>query len=344
MSVFSNPSLFFNIYQVYAQIDLPSSFQISPSDNLPKKICHKCRYIVEICYDLRNTAIKSNKLLCDSVEAVELMDEVAQAIKMTSGNVDFCNNDALSDLITNHDEDTDQLLEEEIKSVKKSKRKENKLNFFKNMDLNDDVKKELCPESGDMVTECKMEFNDKGNDEKRSYTSSKDVVLDEIKIDSNIEVQLSSNMSDDGASGIVMTEKLIYSTFLVFLSIDYISDSIMPQKELGLCDKPTKQIACQLCLKTFVDRSSLLAHVDNHYFNSNLLPYFSISRPFLCQDCNLNFTTKTDLIIHHREHLDINPYTCKVAGCHFDIKTKVCSFFFDQIINFLTESEKFIKL
>lgn len=170
---------------------------------MPKKICHKCRYIVEICYDLRNTAIKSNKLLCDSVEAVELMDEVAQAIKMNSGNVDFCNNEALSDLIINHDEDTDQLLIDDIKSTKKSKRKENKLNFFKNMDLNDDVKKELCPESGDMVTEYKMEYEDKGNEEKKSYTSSKDVVLDEIKIDSNIEVQLSSNMSDDGASGII---------------------------------------------------------------------------------------------------------------------------------------------
>ncbi|XP_077287314.1 uncharacterized protein LOC143912046 [Arctopsyche grandis] len=280
---------------------------ISITDNLPKKICHKCRYIVELCYELRTTVIKSNKLLCDSIETNDLIDEVAQAIKMTSGNVDFCSNENLTDLIANQSEEADEtLLEDEIKSTKKSKRKDIKLNYFKDIDFHDDIKKELCPESGDMVIECKMEmsedFDAKLEAERKEYVSSKDVVLDEIRIDDNesSEVNLLPELSDDGGSDGLMIR----------------------QKDIGLNDRPTKQQTCQLCLEVFSDRSSLISHVAEHYNDTNLVSYLSISKPFICQDCNINFTTKMDLIIHHREHLEINPYMCKIIGCNFDIRTK----------------------
>lgn len=182
--------------------------QISITDNLPKKICHKCRYIVELCYDLRITVIKSNKLLCDSIETNDLIDEVAQAIKMTSGNVDFCSNSNLTDLIADQSEEADEtLLVDEIKSTKKTKRKDIKLNYFKGLDFHDNIKKELCPESGDMVIECKMEisedFDAKLEEDRKEYVSSKDVTLDEIRINDNqsSEVNLLPELSDDGESG-----------------------------------------------------------------------------------------------------------------------------------------------
>jgi hypothetical protein len=51
-----------------------------------------------------------------------------------------------------------------------------------------------------------------------------------------------------------------------------------------------------------------------------------VTKPFNCQECHHNFMLKIDLITHHRKHLDINPYMCKIPGCNFDIRSRVCDF------------------
>lgn len=52
--------------------------QICVTDSLPGKICHKCRYVVELSYELRSTVLKSNQLLCDSSHMD--VDTISQAL------------------------------------------------------------------------------------------------------------------------------------------------------------------------------------------------------------------------------------------------------------------------
>lgn len=55
-----------------------------------------------------------------------------------------------------------------------------------------------------------------------------------------------------------------------------------------------------------------------------LVPFHRCCKPFSCALCpHLTFSFRKDLIIHHRSHLDIQPYFCQVPACGCCFKSKV---------------------
>ncbi|KAJ2946742.1 hypothetical protein O0L34_g12802 [Tuta absoluta] len=77
-----------------------------------------------------------------------------------------------------------------------------------------------------------------------------------------------------------------------------------------------KQLTCQICLTTFSDEADVNSHVNVHYVDSKLTPYTLLQRPYKCEICRKRLN-KSQLIQHHRTHLNVNPFVCKHAGCKF---------------------------
>ncbi|XP_064471027.1 zinc finger protein 43-like isoform X2 [Ornithodoros turicata] len=73
----------------------------------------------------------------------------------------------------------------------------------------------------------------------------------------------------------------------------------------GLCD-PTKRgvFLCEICKKTFINRSSYLRHKKMH----------TGVRPYICDQCCMSFFRSESLTTHKKKHAPNDPYKCFVCG------------------------------
>ncbi|XP_049887954.1 zinc finger protein 77-like isoform X2 [Pectinophora gossypiella] len=103
-------------------------------------------------------------------------------------------------------------------------------------------------------------------------------------------------------------------------TLDVVRKDIKKKKQFGTCkirQAPPKHLTCQMCLTSFPTVDEVSIHVQTHYVDSILTPYLKLQRPYTCQACNSGIISKAKLIIHHRNHLNINPFICKHPGCGF---------------------------
>lgn len=154
-------------------------------------------------------AVKNNKLLANYFETDVLASQVAESFKKSNANHEYYNEDSLPDDI--HDnmeviETSDMLDEEEIRILKKSNGKSDAKSDYKECSIPMEpavgTHMDLCSETGDLIVECKMESPEifETSVDKHDYTSSKEVVLNEVKFEESdtSQLQLLPDLSDDG--------------------------------------------------------------------------------------------------------------------------------------------------
>ena len=73
-----------------------------------------------------------------------------------------------------------------------------------------------------------------------------------------------------------------------------------------------KSYKCEVCLKCFASKSSLVMHTRTH----------TGEKPFACATCGKRFATKSVLQNHEATHSDERKFKCEVCPDHRGFKTK----------------------
>ncbi|XP_026324059.1 zinc finger protein 888-like [Hyposmocoma kahamanoa] len=197
-----------------------TGLELHQEEGLPTKICHKCRYVVELSCDFRNMVTKAHSLLTESNKSE--IDEALQdsQIHETGDHaIEHTKNGKTSIVWNNNVNNKNNVIEQHHG------------NKFK-IDMENE--KAICPDTTERVRKV-----------------------------------------------------------------------------------PPKHLTCQICLTSFETTEDVKLHVEEHYADSYLTPYWKLERPFECEECKKGPMSKTEVVKHHRRHLDVNPYVCRHPGCNF---------------------------
>uniref|UniRef100_A0A1A8IJA6 C2H2-type domain-containing protein n=1 Tax=Nothobranchius kuhntae TaxID=321403 RepID=A0A1A8IJA6_NOTKU len=156
-----------------------------------------------------------------------------------------------------------------------------------------------------------------------TYSSSEtEVSEDDVKVDDNSHMQLKL-LSEPGSK----TEDTIHTGPKSFCH--------------DLCDERQKPYSCDVCRRSFSQKTSLNTHMRIHtgqkpyscdvcersfnqktHLNRHMLVHTG-QKPFCCDVCGQRFSRKAHLIRHTRIHTGQKPYCCDVCGRNFSHKTSL---------------------
>lgn len=255
-------------------------FQIEQDDSFPSKICHKCRYKIEFCFEFREMVLRTQKALSDNINNDP--EDIKYEIETLDSSFET-------------EPDDKQYNMESKKKAKKSTTHQNSFEDFM-------TSNKLDPKTD--MTDIFLLQQDQPSDE--------DNIISPLCENSFIE-NLQEQYLDNGLSMIQIKskknkprryeKKIKYSPF-------------SKMKDYPSMLTASRRNQCLLCLEKCDNPSSLKEHVNKHTEGTELEPYYIFGeRDISCKACQKTFGYRYSFLTHQREHLDLKPFVCHFEGC-----------------------------